>query len=489
MGGCLSSESASAAANILQAAGDAGRLRELLNNDPDALNVADSEGRTALHLAAARGDCERLEVLIDAGADLNLKNSRGETAGEVAQLGGNRAAALLLLHASELACSQGAPEDYERIQDPLYPNSLYDTGGSSAADYGLNPMFGRREADEGATLEAMWSALTDAARHGKLTKLRHLLRLAERRGSLETAALLRKLTAGLTPVSAVRAEAQPEAPALPGARLDDSAMRKQPGSQTGDLTGSVGADTAAEDPGREVAAQAPTLGSHLCKWEIAFSELQVGDFLGSGSFGAVFKAQWQETAVACKLLGTTGVAVLSSQTVEELHKEATLLLSLRHPNCVTCYGLCTSTPAIVTEYCALGSLGDLLKRASSNPSVAKQLTWHRRLNIALGIAKGMHYLHSRQPPVIHRDLKSMNVLVNHEWRAKLLTWQQPYSGVNVHMPPEEELETYISLMKCCWAQDPQERPTFAAVLQQLRPLAEAEHKRVAAARARTGPPA
>ena len=51
--------------------------------------------------------------------------------------------------------------------------------------------------------------------------------------------------------------------------------------------------------------------------------------------------------------------------------------------------------------------------------MAFELDWRRRLKLALDAAKGMHYLHTRQPPVLHRDLKSANLLVDKHWQAKV----------------------------------------------------------------------
>lgn len=57
------------------------------------------------------------------------------------------------------------------------------------------------------------------------------------------------------------------------------------------------------------------------------------------------------------------------------------------------------------EYCARGSLLDVLKRAAASPAGMRQLTWGHRLSLALGAAKGVLHLHTRQPPILHRDLK------------------------------------------------------------------------------------
>jgi len=70
---------------------------------------------------------------------------------------------------------------------------------------------------------------------------------------------------------------------------------------------------------------------------------------------------------------------------------------------------------LLTEYCPY-SVFDLLQRARHNP---RRLTPAQRLRFAYETALGMQYLHSRQPPVIHRDLKTMNLLVTQDWHVKV----------------------------------------------------------------------
>lgn len=96
-----------------------------------------------------------------------------------------------------------------------------------------------------------------------------------------------------------------------------------------------------------------------------------------------------------------------------------MMAQMRHPNVVLYLGLCLEPPCVVTEYCARGSLSDVLKQANRMPNFAQQLDWSRRLTMALDAAKGMHYLHRSDPPVIHRDLKSPNLLVDRHWRVKV----------------------------------------------------------------------
>lgn len=61
--------------------------------------------------------------------------------------------------------------------------------------------------------------------------------------------------------------------------------------------------------------------------------------------------------------------------------------SLRHPNVVMFMGLCLEPPCIVTEFCARGSLFDVLRKARSSPPFAQQMDWTRRLGMALDASK------------------------------------------------------------------------------------------------------
>ncbi|EFN56509.1 hypothetical protein CHLNCDRAFT_30642 [Chlorella variabilis] len=96
-----------------------------------------------------------------------------------------------------------------------------------------------------------------------------------------------------------------------------------------------------------------------------------------------------------------------------------MLSRMRHPNIVSFMGLCTLPPCILTEYCERGSLYDVLQAAAKRPERAAALTWRLRLKMALDAATGLMYLHRRSPPIIHRDVKSPNLLVDHSWCVKV----------------------------------------------------------------------
>ncbi|KAK9141516.1 hypothetical protein Syun_010916 [Stephania yunnanensis] len=142
-----------------------------------------------------------------------------------------------------------------------------------------------------------------------------------------------------------------------------------------------------------------------------FSESNI---LGEGGFGCVYKGQFDHNfLVAVKKLDDGG------QEVErEFENEVDLLCKIQHPNIISLYGCCIygETRCIVYELMQNGSLETQLH----GPSQGSALTWHIRLKIALDVARGLEYLHENSnPPVIHRDLKSSNILLDSNFNAKL----------------------------------------------------------------------
>ncbi|KAJ8430821.1 hypothetical protein Cgig2_034148 [Carnegiea gigantea] len=134
--------------------------------------------------------------------------------------------------------------------------------------------------------------------------------------------------------------------------------------------------------------------------------------LGEGSFGPVYKATMPTGGVvAVKVLASN-----SSQGEKEFQTEVSLLGRLHHRNLVNLVGYCVDKGQhmLVYEYMSNGSLEKLLYSEEDN------LTWEERLQICLDISHGIEYLHEGAvPPVVHRDLKSANILLDHSMRAKV----------------------------------------------------------------------
>ncbi|XP_021720015.1 U-box domain-containing protein 52-like [Chenopodium quinoa] len=133
--------------------------------------------------------------------------------------------------------------------------------------------------------------------------------------------------------------------------------------------------------------------------------------VGEGGYGPVFKCYLDHTRVAVKVLRPD-----AAQGRTQFQQEVEVLSCIRHPNMVLLLGACPEYGCIVYEYMANGSLDDrLFRRGKTQP-----LTWQVRFRIAADIATGLNFLHQTKPePLVHRDLKPGNILLDKYYVAKI----------------------------------------------------------------------
>jgi hypothetical protein len=285
--------------------------------------------------------------------------------------------------------------------------------------------------------------------------------------------------------------------------------------------------------------------------KIKEKDLTLETQVGAGQYGDVWRAQLRGKTVAAKRFRNLGRANKHA-IIDGFSREVCLLASLEHPHVVEFvaavfdYGKdddAAPTLVVVTEYCANGSLFDYIGSISEKMRAAAAagggappphpFPMRDRLRVVLGIAEGVAFLHSRRPIVIHRDLKSQNILLaddlspkvcdfgvsrtktltatmsqigTPQWSApevlkgeryseradvfsfavcmwEVLTLRRPfpnvaplrvaslvaYSGLRLPVPTDIPPRA-AKLMKRCWADRQQARPSMAEVVAELREI-------------------
>eukprot|EP01104_Vermistella_antarctica_P017297 TRINITY_DN6101_c0_g1_i1.p1 TRINITY_DN6101_c0_g1~~TRINITY_DN6101_c0_g1_i1.p1 ORF type:complete len:869 (+),score=173.02 TRINITY_DN6101_c0_g1_i1:217-2823(+) len=257
------------------------------------------------------------------------------------------------------------------------------------------------------------------------------------------------------------------------------------------------------------------------KWE-DISEMKK---IGQGGFGVVYKGKWQGYMVAVKKLFSED---MEESEYEAFKREVELMSVLQHPQIVHFLGANLEPPnvCLLAEYMCRGNLSTVLR---NNP----ELSWDIKLQMALDTALGMLYLHSHSPPIVHRDLKSLNLLVDEKFRVKvadfglskvtsgaslnskvgslnwcapeillrsspyttkgdvysmgmvlweLITHQAPFFKMHplqivraidqgkLPAVPAGAPDAYGRLVKDCWQSDPIQRPSFKGVVNRLQQM-------------------
>uniref|UniRef100_A0A7N1A6Q1 non-specific serine/threonine protein kinase n=2 Tax=Kalanchoe fedtschenkoi TaxID=63787 RepID=A0A7N1A6Q1_KALFE len=270
------------------------------------------------------------------------------------------------------------------------------------------------------------------------------------------------------------------------------------------------------------------LDDDVAECEIPWEEISLGERIGLGSYGEVYRGDWHGTEVAVKRFLDQSI---TGESLEEFKSEVRIMRRVRHPNVVLFMGAVTRPPnlSIITEFLPRGSLYRLLHRPNN------QLDERRRLRMALDAARGMNYLHNCTPVIVHRDLKSPNLLVDKNWVVKvcdfglsrmkhstflssrstagtaewmapevlrnepsdekcdvysfgvilweLATMRQPWGGMNPMQVvgavgfqhrrleiPDDIDPAVADIIRQCWQTDPRLRPSFGEIMAALKPL-------------------
>lgn len=275
-------------------------------------------------------------------------------------------------------------------------------------------------------------------------------------------------------------------------------------------------------------------------FQYSMDQISLLERIGNGAYGEVWKAMIRDPKtdekqiVAVKKLH---VKKPKKEQLESFCQEATLMCQLKHDNIVAFIGAVTepSNLCIITQFCARGSLADMLL----NHSI--EISYSMKLRFAENTAQGMRYLHGCNPIILHRDLKSDNLLVADDFTVKvadfgltrfisekkamtqvgtpmwmapeiimgkkytekadvyafgiilweILTRLEPYedkepmqivvevvnNDLRPTIPEQFKDASLVSLMKDCWDPDPNKRPTFNIICDRLSDLIKQDNER------------
>jgi interleukin-1 receptor-associated kinase 4 len=188
----------------------------------------------------------------------------------------------------------------------------------------------------------------------------------------------------------------------------------------------------------------------LCEWTDNFSPSLA---IGSGTFGEVFRANFSNSdrsscgIVAVKrinpALNLSSREQQCSDAITALKREISVLRAFRHPGIIRLLGyslpaegLSARSPPAGANACLVYELGTrgTLHALLSDAVSAAQMSWQRRLRLALDVACALNYMHRNEPgnPALHRDFKSSNIVVNEAWNAKIID-----CGLAKYIPAQE----------------------------------------------------
>ena len=381
----------------LYAAAQTGQVSivEVLLKGGANINQAASDGATPLFKAVEKGHMSVVQTLLSARAKVDCPLKTGGTALYIAAQLGNVPAIQALL---ESRANVNKTNDNDIGATPLYVASQL--GQTDAVQALLNA----RASVDKTTLDGS-TALLIASHKGHVKTVNALLDGGANKD--------KPRKGGLTPLQMAWNNNQTEVAELLQTykfKAKPKAIKSALSAKSPTVEKKLSAERYAESAPQ---VHAQPLSKDPSGLKVSFSieaeELTLGKELGSGGFGIVYQGTWKKHVdVAIKQLH---VAQFSKELMADFQHEIKIMAQLRGPHVVQLYGACLKAPyCIVMEFMPKGSLYSVLDSKA-------ELPWTQREQIALDMAYGLSFLHEQN--IIHRDLKSLNVLLDIHFKAKL----------------------------------------------------------------------
>nr|BAG55512.1 protein tyrosine kinase HTK16 [Hartaetosiga gracilis] len=428
-------------------------IQTLLEKQPQLrfdINARDKLGWTPLHLLAERGTAEIVLLLISYGADVTVINNDGETPRQVASRVGNTQTCRVLSDSEE---GYGVPEIKKLFELEYYHGKLNRVAAENIITiYGSNDglFLVRFSKGSGNFILSMcfnqscfhfqiqcsqaencyfiddgpgFTSLGDLIQHYRLKSdglpcvLTRFCKRSARSGGLspdeEDIYQTGNLKAKKPRSKPVRASTYEE----PGKKIPPARPKKKKSMQSRPLPDTPQPQQSKDDYDKmaeldELMKRQELVGVKPGKLNsIPYHDIELGDELGAGEFGKVYRGTYKSAA------GSISVAVKTLQAdkingSEDFLREAKLMSALKHPNVVILLGVVQKPMLmIVQELVSKGALNDYLAKEKGTISNKQRLRW------ASEVANGMNYL--EKVKYVHRDLATRNILLTNELRAKI----------------------------------------------------------------------
>lgn len=357
----------------------------LLIENGAKVNSRDRQGYTPLHQAANFGSVECVTILLKNGADVNAKSLDNKSPFDVAREKNKTDICDLFVNYMH---SQNRSSSPSKLGNHFQSQISYSD--ISSSDYSQSPPV---------------ISSSDISQHSQSSypEAHCNISLDYFRSPCHVISYSDISTVPTIPISSQDPSSQP------------SQLSQHPSSQTSQLSqhSQISSTPQYLNPTRKPNYVTPNL-------EIDYADLEIMEEIGAGFYGKVSKAIWQEgTPVAVKHLKVASAdGKIDELTKHRFRLEMEMLMALRHPNIVLFLGVCIHPPnfLLICEYLPRGSLYDVLHKCP----VGKVLSHKGRLQMSMDVACGMNYLHKQaREPILHRDLKSTNLLVTEDFHVKV----------------------------------------------------------------------
>ncbi|KAL3809007.1 hypothetical protein ACHAXA_000287 [Cyclostephanos tholiformis] len=422
-------------------------VSSVIASHPNVINFGDYDRRTALHLAASEGHLDVVTYLVDMGAHVNrsdrwggspLDDAHRHRHTDVARYlrsRGGKSGSLNLDANLIVAAAEGDIDEVKALCESI--GSMCQIALELAADAGhrRNPSL---DASSGSASVVRAALDINKGDYDNRTALH----VAAAGGHLDVIEYLCMKGANVNAVDR-----------WGGRPLDDALYKGS--DRVAETLRRYGATSAREQSQSQCTAHASMTSdastlSHAVpafddeNFRVDFSEIETIELIGSGAFGDVYKCRWRGILVAAKCIKASKIqqkwllknrpsdfALIPERRLEEteitdeekeialddFRKEIQIMRRLRHPNIVMMLGYShyEDLDMMILEICRC-SLHDVFR---ANSVTNSQIPKRTQLVYAQQLAKGMNYLHKSRPPIIHRDLRPSNLLIDANGALKI----------------------------------------------------------------------